>query len=117
MDEELLVNVTLMQSLQERFSSKPSKKSEENGTRKDKGKKKLKELKVLDAKSAQNLSVILGKKVYFMFYFLHCITCSGSTLKNISYTELRKHILNCNTSVLTENLLQSLIQVSAVEQF
>ena len=47
-----------------------------------------------------------------MFYLLHFITCSGSTLKNISYTELRKHILNCDTSVLTENLLQSLIQVS-----
>ena len=43
---------------------------------------------------------------------LSSITCSGSTLKNISYTELRKHILNCDTSVLTENLLQSLIQVS-----
>ena len=71
MDEELLVNESLMQSLQERFSSKPSKKSEENSTSKDKAKKKLKELKVLDAKSAQNLSVILGKKVFivcFTFY-------------------------------------------------
>jgi hypothetical protein len=57
-----------MQSLQERFSSKPSKKSEENSTSKDKAKKKLKELKVLDAKSAQNLSVILGKKVLIVCF-------------------------------------------------
>ena len=51
-----------MQSLQERFSSKPANKSEENDISKDKKRKKLKELKVLDAKAAQNLSVILGKE-------------------------------------------------------
>ena len=49
-----------MQSLQERFSSKPANKSEENDISKDKKRKNLKELKVLDA--AQNLSVILGKE-------------------------------------------------------
>ena len=56
--------------------------------------KKSKELKVLDAKSAQNLSVVLG-----------------GALKYISYPDLRKCILQCNTDVLTDNLLQSLIQV------
>jgi hypothetical protein len=59
-DEELLASETLVQGLQERFSSKPAKKTEENAICKDNAKKKLKELKVLDAKAAQNLSVILG---------------------------------------------------------
>ena len=48
---------------------------------------------MLDAKAAQNLSVILG-----------------GALKHISYPDLRKCILRCDTTVLTENLLQSLIQ-------
>jgi len=34
----------------------------------------------------------------------------GGALKHISYSDLRKCILRCDTSVLTENLLQSLIQ-------
>ena len=48
---------------------------------------------MLDAKAAQNLSVVLG-----------------GALKHISYKDVRKVILRCDTSVLTENLLQSLIQ-------
>lgn len=56
-------------------------------------KKKTKELKVLDPKAAQNLSILLG-----------------GALKHISYEELRMFILKCDTQVLTENLLQSLIQ-------
>ena len=48
---------------------------------------------IMDPKAAQNLSVILG-----------------GALKHISYADLRKCILRCDTSVLTENLLQSLIQ-------
>lgn len=47
---------------------------------------------MLDQKAAQNLSILLG-----------------GALKHISYEELRKCILRCDTSVLTENLLQSLI--------
>jgi hypothetical protein len=48
---------------------------------------------VLDPKAAQNLSILLG-----------------GALKHITYEELRCCILRCDTNVLTENLLQSLIQ-------
>ncbi|QQP38858.1 Putative LOC100741633, partial [Caligus rogercresseyi] len=53
------------------------------------GKKKTKELKVLDPKAAQNLSILLG-----------------GALKHIPYDDLRICILRCDTTVLTENLLQ-----------
>ena len=94
-DEERLASQSLIEDLQNRFSSKPpgKKSSEDSGSNSGTGKKKTKELKVLDAKAAQNLSVILG-----------------GALKHISYPDLRKCILRCDTTVLTENLLQSLIQ-------
>ena len=66
MDEEVLVNDTLMQSLQEKFSSKPAKKPKENDIIENKEKKRAKELKVLDAKAAQNLSVIFGTKMHIV---------------------------------------------------
>ena len=45
-----------------RFSSKPpASRSVEDNKLASAGKKKTKELKVLDAKAAQNLSVVLGK--------------------------------------------------------
>ncbi len=43
------------------------------------------------------------------FYLVFCCFLGGA-LKHISYEDLRKCILRCDTSVLTENLLQSLIQ-------
>ena len=93
-DEEELASQSLIDEIQDKFSSKPSaKKSVDDGSSNTSGKKKTKELKVLDAKAAQNLSVVLG-----------------GALKHISYKDLRKCILRCDTSVLTENLLQSLIQ-------
>merc|ERR1719153_1325123 len=94
-DEERLASQALIEDLQNRFSSKPpAKKSvDEASNTAGAGKKKTKDLKVLDAKAAQNLSVVLG-----------------GALKHISYPDLRKCILRCDTSVLTENLLQSLIQ-------
>ena len=93
-DEETLVSQSLIEDLQSKFSSRPpGKKSVDDSGSTTSGKKKTKELKVLDAKAAQNLSVILG-----------------GALKHISYADLRKCILRCDTSVLTENLLQSLIQ-------
>ena len=93
-DEEQLVSQTLIEDLQNKFSSRPpGKKSVDENSAGGPSKKKTKELKVLDGKAAQNLSVILG-----------------GALKHISYADLRKCILRCDTSVLTENLLQSLIQ-------
>ena len=93
-DEEQLVSQSLIEDLQSKFSSRPpGKKSVDENSNSGQSKKRSKELKVLDAKAAQNLSVILG-----------------GALKHISYADLRKCILRCDTSVLTENLLQSLIQ-------
>ena len=93
-DEEQLVSQTLIEDLQNKFSSRPpGKKSVDENSAGGPSKKKTKELKVLDAKAAQNLSVVLG-----------------GALKHISYADLRKCILRCDTSVLTENLLHSLIQ-------
>merc|ERR1719232_624119 len=93
-DEEQLASQSLIEEIQNKFSSRPpAKKSIDDGNGNASGKKKSKELKVLDAKAAQNLSVVLG-----------------GALKHISYKDVRKIILRCDTSVLTENLLQSLIQ-------
>ena len=93
-DEEKLASQSLIEDLQSKFSSRPpGKKSVDENSAGGGSRKKTKELKVLDAKAAQNLSVILG-----------------GALKHISYADLRKCILRCDTSVLTENLLQSLIQ-------
>ena len=109
-EEESLVSESLLQSLQDRFNSKPLNKNNETEIKTSKVKKKIKELKVLDSKSAQNLSVILGTLVKLVTFYPY-LTCSGSTLKNISYAELRKYIMHSDTSALSENLLLSLIQV------
>merc|ERR550519_154791 len=94
-DEERLVSQSLIEDLTSRFSSKPPPKKSDSDDKisNSAGKKKSKELKVLDAKAAQNLSILLG-----------------GALKHVSYNDLRKCILRCDTSVLNESLLQSLIQ-------
>lgn len=56
--------------------------------------KKVKDLKVLDSKAAQNLSILLG-----------------GSLKHMSYEHIRLCILKCDTAVLTGNVLDLLIQV------
>ena len=97
-DEERLFSKSLMEKIQSKFGSKPAPKpsqEDQQGTKPDGGpsKKKTKELKVLDPKAAQNLSILLGGPV-----------------KHISYGDLKLCILRCDTSVLTESLLESLIQ-------
>lgn len=54
--------------------------------------KKVKDLKVLDGKAAQSISILLG-----------------GSLKHMSYTDVRKCILRCDDSVITDNVLQQLI--------
>ncbi|KAG2455757.1 DIAP1 protein, partial [Polypterus senegalus] len=54
-------------------------------------KKKVKELKVLDSKSAQNLSIFLGSF-------------------RLPYKEIKNVILEVNESVLTESMLQNLVK-------
>merc|ERR1719427_2397648 len=54
-DEERLANQSLIEDLQNRFCSKPSSTKLNGGTLTSNSGKKTKELKVLDAKAAQNL--------------------------------------------------------------
>ena len=60
-DEERLASQNLIEDLQNRFCSKPSSTKLNGGTLTSNSGKKSKELKVLDAKAAQNLSVVLGE--------------------------------------------------------
>ena len=48
---------------------------------------------VLDAKAAQNLSILLG-----------------GSLKYMSYEDIKRSILHCDESVLSDSVLQQLIQ-------
>lgn len=54
--------------------------------------KKIKDLKVLDAKSGQNISILLG-----------------GSLKHLTYMDVRKCILRCDDKILTDNILKQLI--------
>nr|CAD7454607.1 unnamed protein product [Timema tahoe] len=54
--------------------------------------KKTKDLKVLDGKAAQNISILLG-----------------GSLKHISYSDVKKCILHCDDTVISDNVLQQLI--------
>lgn len=55
--------------------------------------KKVKELKVLDGKAAQNISILLG-----------------GSLKHMTYLKVKSCLLSCDDSVLTGNVLEQLIQ-------
>ncbi|XP_040571681.1 protein diaphanous isoform X5 [Lepeophtheirus salmonis] len=95
-DEERLASDTLVENLMNKFSTKPPIRNSDNPdstSNGNMGKKKTKELKVLDPKASQNLSILLG-----------------GALKHIPYDDLRICILRCDTSVLTDNLLEALIQ-------
>lgn len=52
----------------------------------------MKELKVMDEKSGQNILILLN-----------------GSLKHMSHTDVRRCILRCDETVLTENVLQQLI--------
>ena len=69
--------------------------------------KKVKDLKVLDGKAAQSISILIG-----------------GSLKHMSYTDVRKCILRCDDTVITDNVLQQLInyfpppdQLKKLEEF
>ena len=68
-DEERLANDSLINILVNKFGTKPIPKAMENSENgaagKGVNKKKTKELKVLDPKAAQNLSILLGGKIFF----------------------------------------------------
>jgi diaphanous 2 len=54
--------------------------------------KKVKNMKVLDSKTAQNLSILLR-----------------GSLKHLSYADVRSCILQCDNSVIPDHILQQLI--------
>lgn len=56
--------------------------------------KKVKELKVLDGKAAQNISILLG-----------------GSLKHMSYSKVKSCLLKCDSTILNGNVLEQLIQV------
>lgn len=55
--------------------------------------KKIKDLKVLDSKAAQNISILLG-----------------GTLKHMPYVEVKRCLFRCEGPVISDNILQGLIQ-------
>ncbi|KAM4586804.1 protein diaphanous homolog 1 [Fundulus diaphanus] len=84
---ELFAKLTLTFSSQTKF-----KKDHIGGEEKQPQKKKVKELKVLDSKSSQNLSIFLGSF-------------------RLPYEEIKNAILQVNEKILTESLVQNLIKL------
>ncbi|XP_018568924.1 protein diaphanous isoform X2 [Anoplophora glabripennis] len=93
--EEELAEPDILDGLAKKFSSKPAKTSEDvtdknsnSGTL-----KKVKELNVLDGKTAQNILILLN-----------------GTLKHMAYDDIKSALLRCDESVLSENVTEQLIQ-------
>ncbi|CAG4949456.1 unnamed protein product [Parnassius apollo] len=91
--EDKLASPDILSGLAQKFSSKPVTKKNEDAVDKVYTLKKVKDLKVLDSKAAQNLSILLG-----------------GSLKHLSYEHIRTCVLRCDTTVLTANVLDLLIQ-------
>ncbi|XP_069339905.1 protein diaphanous homolog 1 isoform X2 [Eulemur rufifrons] len=94
--EERFENNELFAKLTHTFSAQTktskAKKDQEGGEeKKSVQKKKVKELKVLDSKTAQNLSIFLGSF-------------------RMPYQEIKNVILEVNEAVLTESMIQNLIK-------
>lgn len=105
--EEKLASPDLLTGLAQKFSSKPPAKKMDDVVDKPGTLKKVKNLKVLDGKTAQNISILLG-----------------GSLKHMSYADVRRCILQCDDSVITDNVLQQLItyfpppdQLKKLEEF
>uniref|UniRef100_A0A8C1Y6X1 Diaphanous related formin 1 n=1 Tax=Cyprinus carpio TaxID=7962 RepID=A0A8C1Y6X1_CYPCA len=90
-NKELFAKLTLTFSTQTK-TSKGKKDQEASEDKKNAQKKKVKELKVLDSKTSQNLSIFLGSN-------------------RMPYEEMKNVILEVNEKVLTENMVQSLLKL------
>ncbi|XP_049824358.1 protein diaphanous isoform X3 [Aethina tumida] len=93
--EEELADPEILDGLAQKFSSKPVKvtsdvpdKSSNTGTL-----KKVKELRILDGKTAQNILILLN-----------------GTLKHKSYEEIKSALLRCDGETLDGNVTEQLIQ-------
>lgn len=89
-NDEILAKLTLTFSTA-RAKSK-AKKQQEDGEEKNQPKKKVKELRVLDSKNAQNLSIFLGSF-------------------RMPYEEIKNVILEVNEALLTESMVQNLLKL------
>ncbi|XP_070503361.1 protein diaphanous [Chironomus tepperi] len=93
--EDKLASDDILSGLASKFSSKPIKKAAEKDAL-DRGtttKKSVVDLRVLDAKAAQNLSILLG-----------------GSLKHLSYDQIKIYLLRCDMSMLNASILQQMIQ-------
>uniref|UniRef100_A0A286XAV5 Diaphanous related formin 1 n=1 Tax=Cavia porcellus TaxID=10141 RepID=A0A286XAV5_CAVPO len=91
--EDRYENNELFAKLTNTFSAQTKTKKDQEGGEEKKSvqKKKVKELKVLDSKTAQNLSIFLGSF-------------------RMPYQEIKNVILEVNEAVLTESMIQNLIK-------
>ncbi|XP_077103381.1 protein diaphanous homolog 1 [Siphateles boraxobius] len=92
--EERYENKELFAKLTLTFSTQTKIKKDQEGSEEKKNaqKKKVKELKVLDSKTSQNLSIFLGSN-------------------RMPYEEMKNVILEVNEKVLSENMVQSLLKL------
>ncbi|XP_065130921.1 protein diaphanous homolog 1 isoform X1 [Paramisgurnus dabryanus] len=92
--EDRFENKELFAKLTLTFSTQTKTKKDQEGAEDKKvaQKKKAKELKVLDSKTSQNLSIFLGSN-------------------RLPYEEMKNVILEVNEKVLTENMVQSLLKL------
>ncbi|KAK7140927.1 hypothetical protein R3I93_015161 [Phoxinus phoxinus] len=87
-NKELFAKLTLTFSTQTKIKKDQEGAEEKKNTQK----KKVKELKVLDSKTSQNLSIFLGSN-------------------RMPYEEMKNVILEVNEKVLSENMVQSLLKL------
>ncbi|XP_039307446.1 protein diaphanous isoform X3 [Solenopsis invicta] len=91
--EDKLASPEILDGLAQKFASKPSGKRMDDVVDKSAPTKKVKDLKVLDGKAAQNISILLG-----------------GTLKHMPYVEVKRCLFRCEGPVISDNILQGLIQ-------
>uniref|UniRef100_A0A1A9X3F6 FH2 domain-containing protein n=1 Tax=Glossina brevipalpis TaxID=37001 RepID=A0A1A9X3F6_9MUSC len=91
--EEKLASDDILAELSRKFSSKPAKKATKDSAYKvtTLNEKNI-DLKVLNAKAAQNLSILLG-----------------GSLKHLSYEQIKIYLLRCDVDIFSCNILQQLI--------
>lgn len=93
--EDKLASEDILSGLASKFSSKPIKRTAEKDSseRPTTMKKSVVDLRVLDGKAAQNLSILLG-----------------GSLKHLSYDQIKVYLLRCDMSNLDASIIQQLIQ-------
>ncbi|XP_011879316.1 PREDICTED: protein diaphanous isoform X2 [Vollenhovia emeryi] len=91
--EDRLASPEILDGLAQKFASKPSGKRMDDVVDKSAPTKKVKDLKVLDSKAAQNISILLG-----------------GTLKHMPYVEVKRCLFRCEGPVIDDNILQGLNQ-------